>query len=78
MNIIEAAHRLGISTGAVRALIRAGAIPHHRPTLGGRRIVLDAADVEAHYARCRREGAMPSGELRWVRPEWDVRPFGRH
>ena len=60
MTVQEAATRLGISTAAVRALIRAGELPHYRPTLNGRRVVLDAADVEAHWQKCRQEGATRS------------------
>jgi excisionase family DNA binding protein len=78
MTIPEAAARVGISPDAVRQLVRAGALAHYRPTLGGRKIVLDAADVEAYWAGCRRSGSMPVRDLRWVRPEWDAKPFGRH
>jgi len=67
MTIAEAARRLGISPAAVRTLVRDGILAHYRPTAGGRKIVLDEADVEAHRERSRREGAGPrvAPVLRW-------------
>jgi excisionase family DNA binding protein len=47
----EAAAAMRISTAAVRALVKAGKIPHVRPTLGGRRVLLRPADVERHLER---------------------------
>jgi excisionase family DNA binding protein len=57
MTVKEAAARLGISSAAVRALIRAGELPRYRPTLNKRKLVLDPADVEAHCKASRREGS---------------------
>jgi excisionase family DNA binding protein len=76
VTIREAATRLGISAAAVRALVRSGVLPHYRPSLGGRRIVLDAADVERHRVASRREGSLAGIGLSRVSLDCPA-PFGR-
>lgn len=77
MTVAEAATRLGISPSAVRTLVAAGKLPHHRPTLGGRRIVLAEADVERYWAETRHHGSMPSRPLRYVSLDCKY-PFARN
>jgi excisionase family DNA binding protein len=77
MTIAEAATRLGICAASVRVLVREGAIPHHRPSPKGRRIVLEEADVEAYYRGCRQHGR---AEQDWESPHVTLHckhPFGR-
>jgi excisionase family DNA binding protein len=68
MTIKEAAAAMRISTAAVRALVKAGKVPHVRPTLGGRRVLLRSADVAAHVERCTVMGdAHAEPVLKWIK-----------
>jgi excisionase family DNA binding protein len=78
MTVKQAADVLGISAGAVYLLVDAGRLPHMRPSLGGRRIVLDEADVVAYRESCRKLGAPSSWNdddvSRFSRPQ----PLSKH
>jgi excisionase family DNA binding protein len=62
MTVREASKLLGVSASEVYHLVDRGRIPHYRPSVSGRRIVLDEADVTAYRESCRRLGS-PSGEV---------------
>ena len=56
LSVQEAAPILGVSVFMVRALIRRRAVPYYRV---GRRIVLDAEDLERYLRRHRVEAREP-------------------
>jgi excisionase family DNA binding protein len=78
LTISEAATALGISPAAVRDLVRSGVLPHHRPTLSGRRVVLAEADVRAHWERTRHQGMRRVEGLTRLSLDPNTKPFGRH
>lgn len=52
LDVKEAADLLGVSPFTLRKRLRDKVIPYYKV---GRRIVLDRCDLEAYFARCRKE-----------------------
>jgi excisionase family DNA binding protein len=65
LTVSKAAELLKLSAGAVYALCKSGALPHHRLGAGRGTIRIDRADLLAYLAACK-HGAAPneSGPMR--------------
>ncbi len=66
VNTLEAAEMLHVSPWTVRGMVKRGDLHAFRPVIGGKKMLLYAAEVQ-QYARLAREMSAESAEAEWER-----------
>ena len=66
VNTLEAAEMLHVSPWTVRGMVKRGDLHAFRPVIGGKKLLLYAAEVQ-QYARLAREMSAESAEAEWER-----------